>query len=157
MQQRLKQKTKLHEYFVHNKRRTFQKNFFYLMFQMPKWQKQGKSGHLTALPAPWKRHTHIYKISIPVLSSSFLFLSIIPKMGPIILDKAINNNTRMYFINLFNYLLASELQLGIQGLSKFIHSKFQGYLRNPVFSMAATIYVLLLTNQNVASLNRDVL
>ena len=41
----------------------------------------------------------LYKIFIPVLSSSFLFLSIIPKMDLIILDKAISNNIRTYFIH----------------------------------------------------------
>ena len=60
----------------------------------------------------------LYKIFIPVLSSSFLFLSIIPKMDLIILDKAMSNNIRMYFIHLFNYVLGSELGLGIQGFSK---------------------------------------
>lgn len=128
MQQRLKKKLKLHEYIVHNKRRTFQKNFFYLSFYMPKWQKQGKGGHLTALPTPWRRHINTYKIFIPVLSSSFLFFSIIPKMDLNIHDKAIDNNIRMCFIHLFNYLLGSELGLGIQRFSKFIQSKFQGYL-----------------------------
>ena len=52
----------------------------------------------------------------------------------------------LYFIHLFNYLLGSELGLGIQGFSKFIQSQFKGYLRNPFFSMVATIYVSLLIN-----------
>ena len=63
----------------------------------------------------------------------------------------------LYFIHLFNYLLGSELGLGIQGFSKFIQSQFKGYLRNPFFSMVATIYVSLLINWNVAGLNWDVL
>ena len=67
-------------------------------------------------------------------------------MDLIILDKAISNNIRMYVIHLFNYVLGSELGLGIQGFSKFLHSKFQGYLRSPLVSMVATIYVSLLTN-----------
>ena len=54
MQQSLKKK--LQEHIVHNQSRKFQKNFFYLPFQIPKWQKQGNGGHLTALPRPQRRH-----------------------------------------------------------------------------------------------------
>ena len=124
-----------------------------------KWKVKVKSlSCVRLLATPW---TAAYQAPPSVGFSRQEYWSGVPLPSPVAESEEELKSFFFFFFNflilLFNYLLGSELGLGIQGFSKFLHSKFQGYLRSPLVSMVATIYVSLLTNWNVASLNWDVL